>query len=73
MSEEFDLDLPQVTLEVGVSNTVEDTLVDTLVAKWADRIYFIRGQMLSRAECLKMASEIISEAKQEVQEDKKNA
>ena len=69
MSEEFDLDLPQVTLEVGVSNTVEDTLV----AKWADRIYFLRGQMLSRVECLKMASEMISEAKQEVQENNKNA
>ena len=66
MSEEFDLDLPQVTLEVGVSN-------DTLIGKWADRLYFIRGQMLSREECIKMASEIISEAKQEGQENKKNA
>lgn len=66
MSEEFDLDLPQVTLEVGVSN-------NTLVGKWADKIYFLRGQMLSHAECLKMASEMISEAKLEVQENNKNA
>lgn len=65
MSDEIDLEIPQVPLEVGAS--------ETLVHKWAKKIYFIRGQMLSRVECLKMASEMISEAKQEVQENNKNA